>query len=218
MFFAEHLYLVVGLCLSFFWVLFFLLLKDPAARRRMVVSSIICMILTPLTEYICLVDWWSPHFVAHARIHIEDLLFGFSVSGVISAAYQIIRREKISPGASSRFKFGLFFFTLALIVGLFYILHLNSFWSFTLPFIVVTIIIGGKIPKAVRPMILTGLFMTVLMLPGYLWGIMVHPHWIAEEWLLTGLPAHLVLGIPIGELFWYFLAGTTLGGFQELMR
>ncbi|MFA5933788.1 MAG: lycopene cyclase domain-containing protein [Candidatus Paceibacterota bacterium] len=186
----------------------------------MVLIGLLLMIGAPFAEQMHFTDWWHPHFIFNSFITIEDLLFGFSVGGVISAVYSLlnsrIKDDFILPInltgkilTTTAFLFSVF--------GLFYIFHIHSFISSIIALSIPVIIVGYYNKKSLIPIFLTGMFMTVFALAGYLFSIYLNPNFVKETYLLNHLSKILILGIPIEELLWFFFAGMGVSAFQKII-
>ena len=185
----------------------------------MLALSLVGMMLGPLVQQMHLIDWWHPNFVFNTPIKLEDILLGFSVPGVAIATYDILRSSVVARQNTVPFvlKILLASVTTLLLFGLFCWFGVSSFWSSIISLCVPICFIAVVSPQLILPMVLTGVFLVILAVPGYLFGIYLNPHWIQNEWLLSNLSGRFVLGIPIEELLWFFFAGVGLSASKEIL-
>ena len=177
------------------------------------------IVLGPLVQQIHLIDWWQPHFVFNTPIKLEDVLFGFSVPGVAIATYDILRSKVVARQNTVPFVLKIFLasITTLLLFGLFCYFGVSSFWSSIISLCIPICFIAIVSPRLIPSMLLTGVFLVILVVPGYLFGIYLNPHWIQNEWLLSNLSGRFVLGIPIEELLWFFFVGAGLSATKEIL-
>ncbi len=210
MFYATHIYLLAALLFFALWLLLFLF--TPRSRwKEMVTISLLTMILGYFAQQMHLTDWWQPNFVFNIPITIEDTLFGFSIGGIVYAIYRILCRCLLTK---PRFLFSLhtkiFLFCMSTIAlfGLFYVLHVHSFWSSIIALSIPLITVGIYNRNFFLPIFLTGLIVTTIAFIGYLFALYLNPQFVTETYLLTQLSGIFVLGIPVEELIWFFFAST----------
>lgn len=211
-FFSEYIFLLSGLYLFSFWlILFFLFRKNEVVTKRMLIISLAFMILTPILEWACLIDWWQPTFLSENLIHIEDILFGFSISGVSFGIFSLINKNK-STHHSWKFKEKIFIIILTILSFLisFYSFKLGSFWASIISMSVFSILILLKTKISIFNLILNGIILIILMIPGYFLGSYLNPGWIQEYWILTGIQSKLFLTIPLAEYIYYILTGFSI--------
>lgn len=217
-FFAQHLYFLSCLYFLFFWIVVFCLLyKDRQARKRMVIISVIFMAFNPFIQGMYLVDWWHPKFVFE-QFHFEDLLFTFVITGFIAGLYSLLLRYKsksITLVINMKQKILIAALSILIIFVSFYFLHLGSFMATILFMLFFCIVVFSKIPQRIPVAILVAFIVTTVAIPGYFYGTYLHPGWIQEYWILSGLPGKLVLGVPLGEYIFYFLDSLCTIAFYE---
>lgn len=219
MFFIDHAYFFAGCYVMLWCILFFLIIKDTSIKKMMLLLGIYAMIGAAIIEQIYLIDWWHPRFLYDFPVHIEDILFGFGLTGTVVAVWSIVKNKK--ERSLKLFPKNYKWFVAAGMFGLlyipFYFFGLNSFWGslLSLSFVVAAVLLYRK--EVLGRMLYSGIFLTALILPGYYIELFFRPNWIKEEWLLTGLPGITFYGMPIGEPIWYLFAGMAIAGFCELM-
>ncbi len=186
----------------------------------MLLLSITAMIIGPLSEQMYLTDWWLPHFVFNSFIKIEDLLFNFSIAGIVSSVYTIFRfriNKEISLSLKLSHKILLIIAILFATFGLFYIFHFHSFWATIIGLAIPVIVVLFSDRKSLIPIFLTGIFMLIFAIFGYFTNMYLNPNFVQENYLLNHLSGILILGIPIEELTWFFFAGIGIAAFQRIV-
>lgn len=222
LFFAEHLYFLSSLYFLLCWaILFISFRKDKKTQKKILITSLILMVVTPFVEHINLTDWWSPVFIWDIFFHIEDLIFGFGITGTILGIYFWVSRKvrfriEKQVSFSRPYKRNLLIITVLLMFLPFYFLHISSFYSEVLCMIFLITCVFIRVPAMILSSIMTGVILTVIILPGYFLGTYLHPGWIQEYWLLSGWPGKLLLTVPLGEYVYYTFSGLFISAFQEL--
>ncbi len=221
MFFIEHLYFSAGLYIFLIlWLPLFFLNKE--GRKWMVRMSILGATLgLPFVQKMYVTDWWHPNFIFNSSIKIEDVLFGFSLVGIISSIYVLLesKNKKISQrNFSARQKIYITIAIFAFFFSLFYVFKINSFWTTVIGSSFGTIVIATKKPSFLKPAFLTGIFISIMILPGYLLAIYLNPEFFRNEWFLSQLSGVTFLSIPIEEFVFYIFAALGMSAFQELFE
>ncbi len=209
LFFSQYLYLLSGVYFLAFWFVLFLAVKDIEARRRMFLLSCVFVPVALVIGLLTTRDWFRPEFIFNTIFHIEDALFGFAITGIISAIYFFLTKKLQAPVFFKHWhKRALLFFVPFLSVLCIYVFHWSTFWSM-LAVIMIALALALTLPwlgMKIVPMVLAGCIVTVIALPGYYIGSYLHPGWVGEYWLLKGLPGQLLFGIPLGEYAYYFFS------------
>ncbi len=206
-FFAEHLYFLSCLYFLVFFALSFFSIRDWNTRKRVLIISIVFAVFNLFIRHMYLVDWWNPVFIWE-NIPFEDPLFSFVITGFIISLYVFVARyfKQIQTTILTRwYKIFIAVGSIITMFGGFYILHLGSFWATIATMLFVSIFVFPKTPEIVKSVLITAILVTLISVPGYLYGSYLQPGWIEQYWILAGLPAKLVLGIPLGEYIFYFL-------------
>lgn len=183
--------------------------------------SVIGIIFTlPIFQNMYVVDWWHPNFIfSSAYIKIEDLIFGFSLLGIISSVYSILKSKDIKLSESKSFtlmqKVIIIIVVFSIFLGLFYIFNLNSFWSSVMGASLGALVIFVKRPKFLKYAIMTGIFVLIIFTPVYMLSLYINPNFIKNEWMLNKLSGVMLLNVPIEEYIWYFFAGLGISALQE---
>ncbi|MEJ0053117.1 MAG: hypothetical protein WDN10_00085 [bacterium] len=205
--------------ISFFSTYIFLLSAREVQKQILILGALFALI-TPFIEHANLADWWSPVFVWDTFFHIEDLLFGFGLTGTALGTYfwiskgvrAKIEKQAVFPRAS---KVVLTIAAACLMFGPFYLMHIPSFYTEITCMIVLSACVCARVPRMILPAIATGIILTLIVLPGYFVATHFHPGWIQEYWKLAGWPGELFLGVPIGEYVFYLLSGLFIPAFAE---
>ena len=222
LFFAQHLYLLSSLYFLLFWIVFYISFrKDKEIQKKILIVSFILMIDTPFVEHINLADWWSPTFILNTFFHIEDLLFGFGITGTTLGIYFWVSR-RVRSLINDQAVFSNFYRKIVLIATIFiifvpfYLFQIPSFYTEIMCIIFLCASVFARIPAMILPSITTGIILMLIILPGYFLGSYLHPGWIQMYWKLSGWPGHLFFTIPIGEYIYYIFTGLFISAFQEL--
>ena len=216
LFFANHLYFLSGLYFTFFWVLFFL---NTENKKKMILVSLSGLVFGPLVEFMHLIDWWQPHFLFNTIIKVEDLFFGFSISGISMAVFTILASGKAMKRhhCSLLSKVSLIIVILFILFGTFLFFNLSSFWSSIFTFTFGVLVICYWEPELFFLFLLAGGFLLLLSIPGYLFGIYINPNWVQQEWLVSKLSGIFIYNIPIEEFVWFFFAGMGIPAIYRLL-
>jgi hypothetical protein len=222
-FFSTYIYLLSALYFLLWWIVLFISLrKHRAAQKKILILSVLFAIATPFIEHLNLYDWWSPVFVWNMFFHIEDLLFGFGITGTALGIY-FWASERTRTRIEQEAVFSPVYRSIALtsaallIFVLFYIARLSSFYAETACMLLISACVFARVPVMIRPAIITGIILVVIILPGYFIGTWLHPGWIQEYWKLAGWPAQLFLTVPIGEYVFYICSGLFIPAFGEVL-
>lgn len=217
-FFTQHIFFLSSLLFFILWIILFIINKKN--RGQMLVISLSTMILGCFVEQMHFTDWWQPNFIFNSYIKIEDILFGFSVGGVISGIYSLVKNQikyKTSIPLRLSTKFFLLALSICLLFVLFYIFNISSFYSSVVALLIPVIFIYYKNKKLLYRVCLTGIIITCIAFLGYLFAIYINPTFVKDTYLLDHLSGILFFGIPIEELIWFFFAGMGISAFQEII-
>jgi hypothetical protein len=184
--------------------------------------SVIGLVFAPIVQYMHLIDWWHPAFVNSTFLHIEDLVFGFSIVGVSTSLYHVFinstekRYKKLTP--SKKYELSMWILGMFLLFGLFFLFGVHSFWTSVIALLAMFVLVIIKRHDLALPMILSALFLTLISIPFYLYALHVNPLWINQEWFVGRLSGYQIFNIPIEELSWYFFVGLTFSALWEFMN
>lgn len=186
----------------------------------MLVMGLLVGILSVATaHYWWTVDWWRPATITGTAVGVEDFLSGFATGGIMTFAYEVIFRKKLYRARSSR-KNGPSHITLLLLLALltswlFWGVGFTTFWSSFIAMAIVAGIIFFFRKDLIWAGLANGALMALISIPVYLITIGLSPGWIEKTYLLEKLSGILVIGIPIEELVFWFMAGLLFGPFYE---
>jgi hypothetical protein len=220
MFFVAHIYLMAALLFFVLW-LTLLSLTPKKQRGGMVRVSLLTMVLGYFVEQMHLTDWWQPHFLFNTPITIEDVLFGFSIGGIVYAIYGMFcRRLRITPNFSFSLpsKIALMGTSIVSLFGLFYILNVHSFWASIVSLCIPIAVVGVYDRHLFFPMFLTSVVITAIAFCGYLFSLYINPQFVTETYLPSKLSGVFVLGIPIEELVWFFVSSMGGAAFLSILN
>lgn len=93
---VQYAYLVAHLPYVFMWI--GLYVYFPHVRQALLGMSLVCSVGGPLSELLYFRDYWSPESAFPIRIGpihtvVEDLLFAFTFTGIVSVMYQTVRSK-----------------------------------------------------------------------------------------------------------------------------
>ncbi len=222
-FFSTYIFLLSALYFLLWGIaLFISFRKEKAIQKKILIMSALFALLTPFIEHLNLSDWWSPTFLWNTFFHAEDLLFGFAITSTTLGVYFWISksvRAKIERQAifSPLYKTTLLIAEILLTFIAFYLAHVPSFYAMTVCAVILSGCVFARVPAMIVPAVVTGIFITLIILPGYFIGTYLHPGWIQEYWRLAGWPGRLLLTIPIGEYIFYLFSGLFIPAFAEAL-
>jgi hypothetical protein len=217
----DAVYLIGFLPIGIIWALFFFVRKD--LRQEMLVTSALIGVLSLVTAYYWWTrDWWHPATITHTRVGIEDFLMGFFTGGVMAAAYEVIfskRFYKMKFGGVQRLG-GLTILLLldCLMMYFFYALGFKSFYASSIALALTAIVMFWERPDLIIDGITSGFLMIAITSISYLTVYLISPSWIAQTYYPDGFGSIPVLGVPIEEFIFWFLAGLLFGPFYEYAR
>ncbi len=205
--------------LLWWFVLFFF---GKKCRKEIFLMSIIGLVFAPMVQYMHLIDWWSPVFIHKTFLHIEDLIFGFSIVGISTSLYHVFvnshekKYKKLIP--SKKYELVMWILGTFLLFGLFFVFRVHSFWTSIIALIFTFTLTIIKRHDLLMPMLLSGIFLTIIATPFYLYALYINPMWINQEWFVESLSGYGFWGIPIEELSWYFFIGLSFSALWEFMN
>jgi hypothetical protein len=168
-------------------------------------------------------DWWSPIYMfPSSYFKIEDIIFGFIVTGVISSVYSCFKNKsktKIESDSHSLiFKIGVVVLVFSFYLALIHILNIHSFWASIIGSSLVAIIAYAKKITYIKYAFYTGMSVVLVFAPMYMIGLYLNPDFVNNEWLLSNLSGVMVGGVPIEEFVWFLSVGIGLCAFQEIFE
>ena len=198
------------------WLVFFIARRD--LRKEMLVMSVLIGTLSPITGYVWwTVDWWKPPTITHTIVGFEDVLMGFASGGIMAAAYEVLfRRRLYHVRGKHNYPKITILFLLALVTSLlFWGMGFTSFWASTIALIVGAAVLFSFRTDLLPIGVLSGILMSAISLLFYFTIMSLSPDWINHTYQFKTLSGVLVLGIPIEEFVFWFLAGLVMGPFYE---
>ncbi|MBU0957237.1 MAG: hypothetical protein KKF56_00345 [Nanoarchaeota archaeon] len=220
----EYAYLIGSLVMLLVWGILYYLRKD--VRHEMLIISIMFGIIGLFVDPIYSKDWWFPLTITNTMPGIESFLFGFAVGGVSSVVYDIffgkrVRIKKANKKMEEIRNLNLFFIMLiggGLFFISFFIFQLNSFYASFPALLVPLAIILIKRKDLLLDSIFSGVLVAIISFIFYIAPEMMLPGWIASTWNFEMISGILVLGVPIEDLIWFFLAGLLIGPLYEYWK
>ncbi len=217
----SHLYIWLALYFLCWWIFLFLWRKDY--RSEMLTMGLIGIVLGPLVEFMHLTDWWHPLFIFNNfLIRPEDVIFGFSIAGVSAVIYQELRaikefqQNKLIP--TKKYELLVLLIGLFTLFGLYIFFGVHSFWTSILCLITTALLVLIKRRDLFYSMFFSGILITGIAIPFYIFALHINPFWFQQEWFLGKLSGIFFLNIPIEELVWYFFIGLTFSAMWEFMN
>ncbi len=217
----EYLYLLATLPVLIIWLIFFLLRRD--LRKEMIELSILIGVLSVLTSYYWwTVDWWHPPTMTGTRVGIEDFLLGFGMGGIMAVIYEVVVARRYSKRrASSQGMYG-FFVILFLLAQttqwLFYGVGITSFYATTTAMILVSAVMLCIRKDLIVDAMVSGFLSAIVSMVFYATIILVSPEWIENTYIFNTLSGIRVVGVPVEEFIFWFLAGMVFGPFYEFWK
>ena len=179
------------------------------------------MFLGPLVQVMHTTDWWNPSYLSpNSVIHIEDIIFGFTVCGITSTIYDDLGNK--TKFKMKQYKSAIYMLMVVLVAFFatftaFYIFKRSSFYSVMMAY---TVICFGMLflrKDLIIPMFISGLLILVASIPFYYIGLSINPAWITNEWYLSKLSGSLIFGVPIEEFIWFFFTGASFSCVWEAL-
>lgn len=210
----KFLYLLLAFITLIIWGLIYLKRRD--LRTKMLLTSIFGAIAGLLAELWYFRDYWKPISLnGEGTMSIEDAMMGFAIVGISTALYDVVSKQKdVETNAEHKQTF------LALLAmgSLLMMLGTNMLgWNSVIVSEIIFLLTAAAIvwvrQDLLIPCLLSGVLLTILMMPIYLLIFKgISPSYWQQHWLLAGTPlGKTMLSIPITEIVWYFSWGC-LGG------
>jgi hypothetical protein len=205
---CQYAYLVGSLLLCLAWLVVFVA-ASRSGRQRMLLYGFVFGLIGLTTAYLFTGDWWQPGTILGYRWSLEDALFGFANGGLAAVLPMLIFKEKSGlTGSMPWWKAGLPWLVVAgITTPMFLVFGWSSFAANCLGLSAALIAVWLIRKDLILPSLISGSLLTLISLPVYLLVIKLSPGWVEDAWLMNNLSGILVLGIPIEDLVWYFLAG-----------
>jgi len=217
----RYTYLIAMLPLFVLWVRLYLWRKD--LRKEMIAISLLLGFLSVVTSYYWwTLDWWRPMTIMGTKVNIEDFLLGFGSGGVMAVIYEVVSRRRYSKQrARSHGLYG--FFLLVLLLGsitswLFYGVGLTSFFAISSALLIVAMVMYFIRRDLMVNGMVTGFCTVLLSLLCYATAVFVFPDFIDATYKFNTLSGLRILGVPLEEFIFWFLAGLVFGPFYEFWK
>lgn len=216
----ESAYLFAGIFYGLIWIYFFATRKDY--RKQMVIVSLFIVAMAPI-NIIWHGDYWNPPYVFGEVFRFEDFLWGFAFGGVTAVSYEAFFRKKLVKRIDRSLKqeiadlivILLLIFVPMLVLTSF--MELNSIYSVSISLALIILYMLFSRPDLLKNIIWSGIFATILIFIFYIIWQYLYPDVFKLYWHLPVISNITILGIPIEELVWFFLAGMAMGPLDEFL-
>ncbi len=210
----QYSYLIFTGLFALIWAVFYILRKDT--RKEMLFMGLLFGIGGVLSQLVYVKDWWKPMTITNTLVGVEDFLIGFFIGGIASVIYNIIYKKKVKLKKRNYKRYILIVFVITFF-GCFYFLKINSFYSSVIAFLSGILFIWIKRKDLIISSAITGFLLLIIGVGCYLiLDNLLQPGVIKEFWYLKeSWYSSLLLGIPLGEYIWFFLAGAFIGPLYE---
>lgn len=212
----QYSYLIGSLALLLVWLILYLWRKD--VRREMLSISVLFGVMGLIIDPIYMMDWWNPL----RNLGIESFLFGFVTSGIASVIYEETFNKKIKTK-----KFGknypvknlnlIHLLTMGFILffGSIFLLKWSSFVASFPSLFIPTFIIWIKRNDLIKNSLFSGVLLLIVSFLFFIIPELITPGWVESAWRFENLSGILILGAPIEDLIWFFMAGLLIGPLYE---
>lgn len=211
----RYTYLFISLFLFIPW--FIIIFKRPDLRRKVIKTSLIGGVAGLIANFWYFRDYWRPpSLFGNTVISIEDFLFGFLITGIAASIYDTVFNKKYVKKYKKRKKFFGNLFLIGVIILFIFNnwLGINSIFVSSFAFLGFSIIIVSIRKDLIIPSIVSGLLVTLIIIPIYiiLFNYISPTYW-DKYWLLanTSFGIEVLGNIPVTELIWYFTWGCFAG-------
>ena len=218
---VRYAYFIATLPALAIW-LYFYVKREDLRREMLVISALIGLLSIVTSYYWWTADWWRPLTITGTKVGIEDFLLGFGYGGIMAVVYAVFtgrrygRRRAITHGLHD---FYLILFLLAqTTTWLFYGVGLTSFYASTFAMLLVTAVMLFMRKDLMFNAIMSGLFVAAISTLFYATASLVSGEWADKTYMLDTLSGIHVVGIPVEEFIFWFLAGMVFGPFYEFYK
>ncbi|KKU57731.1 MAG: hypothetical protein UX81_C0030G0003 [Parcubacteria group bacterium GW2011_GWA2_47_12] len=218
--FYQTAYLSAGIFYMLIWLVFYLLRKD--LHRQMLIVGLFLIGTAPI-NVIWHGDYWSPPYIFGELFRFEDFFWGFAFAGVAAVAYKVIFASELKLTQPKSFQsiaanlFRVLFLIIFPLVVLTNIFHINSIYSISIGLIFALLYMYRVRPDLIYDMLWSGLFSFIFILVFYIIWQYPYPEVFYRFWKLDAISGIMLLGIPVEELVWFFLAGAFIGPLYEFI-
>lgn len=210
----EYMYLLLCILLFIPWGIIYYF--NSELRRKMLLSGLIAIPFGVVNIWYRIDYWDPPEILFLYIISLEDMLFGFTITGISIAIYDALFTKELIIAGKKRTKTLLFLFPL-FIMSFFLlnnVLGINSMFMWSIPMFVFAIIIIIIRNDLLIPSIVTGTLVTIIIIPIYilLFNYVAPDYW-DTYWYLTDTKYDIKIfgNVLIVELMQYFSYGCFTG-------
>lgn len=179
-------------------------------RKPMLVFSTTCGIAGFFSALLYNQDWWLPLTITHTFVGIEDLLFGFTISGIAGTILLHITNTRLSSLYPTRIILQRILIMAGIAYLIFIILFIVGIHSFIAGSVAGLGMYGILIFKQPRLLVRSlgaGLLTLIALLPAYWIPELLNPGWLTDSWMIHNLTGITLLGIVIEDIIWVIIAG-----------
>jgi hypothetical protein len=208
---AEYTYLIGSILTIIIWAIFYYMRKD-LRKEMLVMGTIIAIIGLFLEFFIWTRDWWAPKTISGTVIGIEDAIFGFGIGGISTVLYEVVFRKKVLTGKYHHKKKALAvaIFSFAILLSALFA-GLHSFYATSIGLLLPALAIYHFRKDLILKSMTTGALMAAGAFAGFFIMNIIQPTFVQEWWMLKNLSGLLLFGIPVEDVIWFFLVGTSVG-------
>ncbi len=218
----HYTYLMGALFVMFVWFILFFHRKD--VRREMFIMSSIIAVLGLIVEWLVWTnDWWRPHTFTNTIIGFEDLLFGFGMGGIAAVIYEEVFRQKLcrlSKKKHPKISHIILLFVLSATIGniSYFYFGLSAFQSSILSMFIPTLFVWFLRKDLIKDSLYTGIILTILAFFGFSLMNLIEPGFVQKWWLFEYLSGVVVIGVPLEDIIWFFVAGLFIAPIYEFWQ
>jgi len=205
----KYSYLLYSIIFLGVWAVLFGARKD--LRRKMVLFSLAVTPMGPISELWFLRDYWQRPTITGWSISIEDFIFAFAVGGIAFSIYPVLFAQEIESGQSypkrPRLTLAFPLVVLFFMVCFTNILKVNSIFSSTAAFLVLSVLIWFLRRDTLGPSLKSGFFTLIVFLCIYQGLRLVFPDYL-RSWCNGCNPTGIrIFAVNVEELLWDFSWG-----------
>lgn len=211
----RYIYLLLSLYLFCIWLALFLSRRD--LRRKIMRASAAGAFAGLLCEIWYFKDYWRPpSLLGIATISVEDVLFGFAITGIAVSIYDVaFKRENVREFRARKRLFLVFFGIGAVSVLVFNNwLGFNSYLVSSFTCIILSMVMVAIRKDLLAPAVVSGALCVAVFIPIYVillnW---LSPAYFDNYFLLhnTRLGITVLGNVAVTEIIWYFAWGCLAG-------
>lgn len=223
MFILNPQYAYLVFCVGFLVVWATIYVYSPMTRHEQFLISLVAIPGGPLIELLYLRDYWYPVSAFPIKIGpvhtvIEDMLFAFAFSGIVTTLYQLFIKkgleyydQTLQGGARN----SLFRATIISLILIWF--GINSIYATSIGFLAGAQLMISRRPDLIKPALWSGVLVSLSYLGclAVFYGLVANIEELSRlYWKLNGTSLDIrFFGIPITELSWAFSFGTFFGPF-----